>query len=69
MILKKLRIEKKLTMKQVGKKIGVAECSYCAYENGKREPSAEKVLKLAEVLGVDCETILKCFVKEEKKAE
>ena len=68
--LKEIRKEQKIPVKQITEKVGISRNSLWNYERGKREPSAEKVLKLAEVLGVDCETILKCFVdKETKKAE
>lgn len=49
---KEYRLSQGLTMKQVADKLGVAECTYCAYEHGTREPNIEKLVKLAEVF--DC---------------
>ena len=50
--LKEYRLAKGMTMKQVAEKIGVAECTYCAYEHGTREPNIEKLKKLASIF--DC---------------
>jgi transcriptional regulator with XRE-family HTH domain len=50
--LKEYRLSNGMTMKQVAEKIGVAECTYCAYEHGKREPNIEKLKKLASIF--DC---------------
>ena len=35
--LKNLRIEKKLTMKELASKLGISESYYCAIENGERQ--------------------------------
>ena len=50
--LKEYRLAKGMTMKQVAEEIGVAECTYCAYEHGTREPNIEKLKKLAKLY--DC---------------
>lgn len=40
-----------LTMKQLGKIVGVTESAIGLYETGKREPDYEMLLKLSEALG------------------
>lgn len=56
--LRELRKEKGFTMKQVAESIGVAECTYCAYEHGTRKPSFEMYIKLARVFGVSIEAFI-----------
>ena len=51
--LKKLRIKKNMTMKQVGIEAGIAESTYSLIESGKRRPSPEVAQKLGEFLGFD----------------
>jgi transcriptional regulator with XRE-family HTH domain len=50
--LRKLRHNKKITMRQVADMVGVAESTICCYETGKRTPSIETAKKLAEVYKV-----------------
>jgi DNA-binding XRE family transcriptional regulator len=50
--LRSLRQKKKLTMRQVGESIGVAESTICCYENGIRTPSIKTTKRLAEVYKV-----------------
>jgi transcriptional regulator with XRE-family HTH domain len=56
--LKEYRLAKGMTMKQVAEKIGIAECTYCAYEHGTREPSIEKLKKLAGVFGCSIDDLV-----------
>jgi transcriptional regulator with XRE-family HTH domain len=49
--LKQYREKKGLTMRQVADKLGVTESCYCLYENGKRKPSFEVLVKLAKIYG------------------
>lgn len=39
-----------LTQRQLGEKIGVSQRTIANWEGGEREPSAEKILKITEVL-------------------
>ena len=57
--LKDLRKEKKLTMKELGEKLGISESYYCAIENGSRKDqlSLGMAAKLSDVLGISVETI------------
>ena len=49
--LKQYRERKGLTMRQVADELGVTESCYCLYENGKRKPSFEVLVKLAKIYG------------------
>lgn len=51
--LRNLRIDKCLTMKQVGFEVGIAESTYSLIESGKRRPSPEVAQKLGKLLGFD----------------
>lgn len=42
--LKNLRIEKKMTMKDAGEKLGISESYYCAIENGERQKKMDMML-------------------------
>ncbi len=50
--LKKLRKNKGLKQQQIADEIGVNRGSYSNWEKGKREPSFENLLKLADLLEV-----------------
>ncbi len=56
--LKELRIEKGLTQEQVAEKLFLTRQAISAYESGKRQPSIDILMKLAQVYEVDVETIL-----------
>lgn len=47
-----LRLEKGITMKQLGSELGVAESTISQYETGKRQPDNETLLKLGEYFDV-----------------
>jgi len=53
MLLKKLRTESNLTLEDLSAKTGITTISLKEYEMGKRRPNDEKVVKMAEALGVD----------------
>lgn len=50
--LKELRLKKGLTQTELGEKVGVKQNTFTNWENGKREPSYEKLEKLADLLDV-----------------
>ena len=50
--IKKLRNEKKVTQKQLGKMTGIAEITIRQYEAGKYKPKLENIRKIASALGV-----------------
>ena len=57
--LRRLRREKGISMKELGKKIGVAESTISQYETGKREPDFETQLKLGEYFNVSVDYLLR----------
>ena len=50
--LRELRKQQKMTMKQLGEVVDLAESTISQYETGKRQPDNETLLKLSEVFGV-----------------
>lgn len=56
--LKKIRVNKGLTMKNLAKQIGVAESTISLYENGKRQPDHETLLRLADFFKVTTDYLL-----------
>lgn len=50
--LKELRLKKRLTQIELGEKVGVKQSTFTNWENGKREPNFETLLKLADSLEV-----------------
>ena len=56
--IKQLRIDSKLTQKQVAEKIGIAYQSYQAYETGITVPTLKNLLKLCEIFEVTPDYLL-----------
>lgn len=56
--LKSLRIEKKLTQKQVADRIGLAISAVSFYESGTRYPSYDVLVKLARIFHVSTDYLL-----------
>lgn len=56
--LKSLRIEKKLTQKQVADRIGLAISAVSSYESGTRYPSYGVLVKLARIFHVSTDYLL-----------
>lgn len=52
-MLKDIRVEKNLTMKQVSVSAGISESYYCLLEKGIRRPSISVAKKLGAALGFD----------------
>ena len=50
--LKELRTSKNLTLRELGKEVGMRDNTLSQYENGKREPKFETWQKLADFFGV-----------------
>lgn len=50
--IRELRKLRGLTMKQLGEVVGLAESTISQYENGKRQPDNETLLRLGEFFGV-----------------
>lgn len=58
MRIREFRKLNKMTMKQLGEKIGMAESTISLYENGKREPDAATLIKIADCLSVSVDDLL-----------
>ena len=56
--LRSLRIEKKLTQKQVADRIGLAISAVSSYESGSRYPSYDALIKLARIFHVSTDYLL-----------
>lgn len=56
--LKELRNEKGLSQKQIAKDLGYAQSTYCDWENGKIEPTASALIKIADYYGVCIDYLL-----------
>ena len=57
--LRELRKEKGISLKELGIAMGVAESTMSLYENGKRQPDYETLLKLAEYFHVTVDYLLR----------
>lgn len=55
----KLRDEKKLTDYKVAEMTGITRSSFSDWKSGRSKPKADKLLKIASVLGVSIEELLK----------
>lgn len=56
--LKALRAEKNISMRQLGKVVGLDHKSIWQYENGISEPKQETLIKLADYFGVTTDYLL-----------
>ncbi|UOQ47208.1 helix-turn-helix domain-containing protein [Gracilibacillus caseinilyticus] len=64
--IRKLRQDKKLTMKQLGEKFSLAESTISGYENGNRKPDMDLVIKLADFFEVSVDYL---YGREEKQLD
>lgn len=67
--LKELRKEKGISLKELGSIVGVAESTMSLYENGKRQPDYETLLRLAEYFGVTVDYLLRGETGNERLPE
>lgn len=58
MRIRELRKTKKVTMKELGNMIGVAESTMSLYETGKRKPDPETLSRLADYFNVSVDYLL-----------
>ena len=56
--LKELRKRKKIKAKELAKAINVSESAISLYENGKREPDSQTLLKIANFINVSIDELL-----------
>lgn len=57
-LIKKLRIEKKMSVEELAKKVGVAKSTQSRYENGQRDFPINDIGKYAEALGTTVQYLL-----------
>lgn len=67
-MLRILRKNKGLSMKELGEIIGVAESTISQYETGKREPDFETLLKLGEYFNVSVDYLLRGDIAQNEKS-
>lgn len=51
-VIKKLRTENDLSMRELGQKIGLSDSSVSQWENGRLDPTAQNIEKICEVFGI-----------------
>ena len=56
--LKELRIEKKLTQKQLADMIGTNNSSVCDWECGRSEPNIEQIIKICKYFEINSDYLL-----------
>lgn len=66
--LKELRLENEMTQKDLAEKLQLSTISIRQYEQGSREPSIEKLLKLAVIFDVSLDDLL-CLEDFKKERE
>ena len=66
-MLRPLRKEKGLSMKELGQIFGIAESTVSQYETGKRDPDYEMLLKLSEFFSVSVDYLLRGVEAQDTK--
>ncbi len=56
--IRELRVEKKLTQKQIAGKLGISETGYAGYEQGYREPDFSTLIKICRFFEVSSDYLL-----------
>lgn len=56
--IRELRKKAKMTMKELGKSVGLAESTISLYETGKHEPDLDTLRRFADIFGVSVDYIL-----------
>ena len=64
--LKKLRKEKGITQEQLGKQMFVNHSTIARWESGTRLPDAEMILRIADVLGADINTLMTAALQSDE---
>lgn len=65
--LRNLRKKRGLTQKQAAEIFGVSQSTYALYENGKREPSFELLMQMADYFETPCDMLLGHAIKSAQK--
>ena len=56
--LRELRIQNKMTQREIATYLGITQPSYIRYENGKSEPTLECLVKIADLYDVSVDYLL-----------
>lgn len=56
--LKEMRLKRGMTQKELGEKVGVKQNTFTNWENGKREPNFDNLIKLADILDTSTDYLL-----------
>lgn len=67
--LRNTRISKELKTKEIANALGIDQALISKFENGKRIPTKEQLIKLSEILELDYENLLVLWIKEKIYAE
>ena len=57
--LKEIRIEKKLSQKQIAEKLEIAISTYADWEQGRRQPKPEDIKKIIKILKISADELFK----------
>jgi len=60
--LKMLRKQKNITQQNIAIQLNISQEAYSLYENGKREPNIDTLIKLAELFGVSLDILTGRYV-------
>lgn len=66
--LKEMRLKRGMTQKELGEKVGVKQNTFTNWENGKREPNFDNLIKLAEFLNVSVDKLLGVKIEDNQTA-
>lgn len=58
MNIKKIRVQKGFTQSEVASALGVSSVVYSRYETGKRQPSIDTLIQMADIFGVTVDYLL-----------
>lgn len=62
-IIRKARLQQKMTQKQLADKIGISDKAISKWECGYGNPDISLVLKLSDILSIDVRELLKVYEK------
>ncbi|GLC81660.1 helix-turn-helix domain-containing protein [Lacrimispora brassicae] len=62
-IIRKARLEQKMTQKQLADKIDISDKAISKWECGSGNPNVSLIIKLSDILGIDVRELLKMYEK------
>lgn len=68
-VLKELRKEKGITQKEIAKELNITDRTYGHYETGKREPTIDTLINIADYYNISIDILVGRYQKKEKKNE